>query len=109
MALPAIVNISLYAGDDFSQELAFDDEDGLPINLTGATIAAKWKPSYGSSTSQAFTVVVDDAVNGEVTVSLTDTATATMTNGVWDLQSTSAGGAITTLVGGRVSVYQQVT
>lgn len=107
-SLPGVLNLSMYAGDTFSQEMAFSDDNDTPINLTGATVTAQWRSVGSSATSVAFTVVVDNAAAGEVTVSLTATATAELKSGVWDLQM-SAAGVVSTLVGGSVTVYPQVT
>ena len=108
MPIPARLPLEIYAGDDFSTDLTFEEDD-LPIDLTGATITAQWRKSKYSETSVSFVVTVTSAVGGEVTLSMGKVATATLNDGHWDIQAVLAGGSVRTLARGTVKVIKDIT
>lgn len=70
--------ITLYQGDDWSQQLDFTDADDAPINLTGSTFEARATKS--GETTINLTVSVNNAA-GTATLTLTDSQTSAMRAG----------------------------
>ena len=74
---PGTYNITLQRRADYSVLLQFKDSTGTVINLTGYTAYAQvW--NEGRTTKYAdFAIAYTDRINGQITISLTDTQTAT--------------------------------
>jgi hypothetical protein len=74
---PGTYNITLQRRADYSVLLQFKDSTGTVINLTGYTAYAQvW--NEGRTTKYAdFSVAYTNRTNGQITISLTDTQTAT--------------------------------
>ena len=74
---PGTYNITLQRRADYSVLLQFKDSTGTVINLTGYTAYAQvW--NEGRTTKYAdFSIAYTDRTNGQITISLTDTQTAT--------------------------------
>ena len=74
---PGTYNITLQRRADYSVLLQFKDSTGTVINLTGYTVYAQAWDEARSTKYADFGVVYTDRTNGQVTISLTDTQTAT--------------------------------
>ena len=74
---PGTYNFTLQRRADYSTLLQFKDSTGTAINLTGYTVYAQAWDKARSTKYADFTVVYTDRVNGQVTIKLTDTQTAT--------------------------------
>ena len=74
---PGTYNITLQRRADYSVLLQFKDSNDAVINLTGYTAYAQvW--NEGRTTKYAdFSIAYTDRTNGQITISLTDTQTAT--------------------------------
>lgn len=74
---PGTYNISLQRRADYSVLLQFKDSSDAVINLTGYTAYAQvW--NEGRTTKYAdFSIAYTNRTNGQITISLTDTQTAT--------------------------------
>jgi len=74
---PGTYNITLQRRADYSVLLQFKDSTGTVINLTGYTAYAQvW--NEGRTTKYAdFSIAYTNRTNGQITISLTDTQTAT--------------------------------
>ena len=74
---PGTYDITLQRRADYSVLLQFKDSTGTVINLTGYTAYAQvW--NEGRTTKYAdFSVAYTNRTNGQITISLTDTQTAT--------------------------------
>jgi|TARA_R100000030_G_scaffold99718_1_gene91185 hypothetical protein len=74
---PGTYNITLQRRADYSVLLQFKDSTGTVINLTGYTAYAQvW--NEGRTTKYAdFAIAYTNRTNGQITISLTDTQTAT--------------------------------
>ena len=74
---PGTYNITLQRRADYSVLLQFKDSSDAVINLTGYTVYAQvW--NEGRTTKYAdFSVAYTNRTNGQITISLTDTQTAT--------------------------------
>lgn len=98
-------------GDDWSIPGTLES-GGAPVNLTGATVTAMLRPSVESSTlTETFTVTVNDATAGTVTLSLTDAETALIKPGTYayDIQVVLAGVTTTYGAGSKLTVLGDAT
>ena len=77
---PGTYNITLQRRADYSVLLQFKDSTDSAIDLTGYTAYAQaW--NEGRSTKYAdFAIAYTNRANGQITISLTDTQTATFTD-----------------------------
>lgn len=74
---PGTYNFTLQRRSDWSLILQFKDSTGTAINLTGYTVYAQAWDKARSTKYADFTVAYTDRSDGKVTISLTDTQTAT--------------------------------
>jgi hypothetical protein len=107
-------NLTLYAGDTFDMTFCLKQKGtGLPVDLTGCVPKAQVRTSAQDSTVMAEIdadiMVQSGAGIGKVILHLTPTQTATMTNGVWDVQLTWPDGSIKTYLNGSVTIIPEVT
>lgn len=115
MTTPATYNIVTYQGDDDSFILTYSN-GGIIADLTGYSAKMDVRSSrnatdtVASFSSGAGTITIDPTY-GKITVPFSNTITAALSPAdyVYDLQITSATGAVTTIVSGLFSVMQEVT
>lgn len=111
-ALPGVLNLRLYKGDDFARGMQFTDSDGNGIDITGWTFLAQVRETPGGDTVLAtFTVTVTDAATGNLDIELAAADIDDLETGrllAWDLQVT-ASGAVRTYVRGSVKVDTDVS
>jgi hypothetical protein len=86
---------------------------GLPVNLTGFTAAMQFRP-FVLSTTILYDATPDIVLGGIfgtifLTIDAADTESFTWFNGVYDLLMTSAGGQVTRLLQGTVTISSGVT
>jgi hypothetical protein len=106
-ARPMQVDLNVYAGDDLTLRIDVTDNAGAAFDLTGYTPAAQVRATADAGTAIDFDATV---LANTVTVSLDSATTETLPQkAVWDVQVTSATGVVTTLAGGKVTVYAGVT
>ena len=110
MAVNPVINISIPQGSDFSETFVSTESDGSASNLAGYSGAAKLKKHYDATDSTSFSVSIT-AVTGEVTISLTDDQTTSLTPGryYYDVRLTSGSGARSRLVEGMAFVRAGIT
>ena len=100
-------------GSTFSTILTLtDDTTNLPINVSNYTINANIKKSYYSANNTAiFTSTINDAGNGNVTISLTSDSSANIKSGryVYDVKVTSPTNVVTRIVEGILTVTPRVS
>jgi hypothetical protein len=108
-ALPAGVDVALYAGDDFEMTVKVSDANGNPVILTGTTPKSEIRATQAATVVLAtFTVTTVDPSTYKLT--LTGAITAALpASAVWDLQVTDATSKVTTLAAGKVKVTAEVT
>ena len=96
---------------DFSTNINLDDTQGDAINLSGYLASSQMRKSYYSSTAHDFTVVISNAGQGEITLSMDSANTANMSPGryVYDLTITDTNDVITRVVEGIVIVSPGAT
>lgn len=109
----AIENLTIEQGATFSRVVNVS-ESGVLKNLTGYLARAQIRRTAGNaSIVQAITCTLTDAVNGEITITISaaDTAALTDTNGVWDMELDDQGGTpvVIRLLKGKVSISPNVT
>ena len=111
-------NAQITTGDDYSAVVTLRDSDGAtpPVyttpNITGRTYACQIRPTAISATIVAtFTVTVTDGPGGEFTMTLANAVTALLSpmTATFDIQETTAGGTVTTVVRGVVEIVSDVT
>lgn len=89
-----------------------DDTTNLPIDVTGYTINANIKKSYYSANNTAvFTSTINDASNGNVTISLTSGTSVNIKAGryVYDVKVTSPTNIVTRIVEGILTITPRVS
>jgi hypothetical protein len=110
--MAVISNLYIDQGTDFSAVIDVVDANGDAVDLTGYTVAAQIRKTYGSSSATAsFTATVSNAASGKITLTLTDTVTAAIDSGryVYDVNVTSSGGTVTRVIEGQAVITPGVT
>ena len=110
--MAVLSNLSVDQGTDFSAEVIVEDANGDVANLTGYTGAGQIRKTYSSSTATNFVVVVTNATQGLLTLSLANGITNAMKSGryVYDVEITeTANGEKTRVVEGQVTINPGVT
>tara|TARA_R110002153_G_scaffold6602_1_gene30361 strand:+ start:418 stop:768 length:351 start_codon:yes stop_codon:yes gene_type:complete len=103
-------------GATFAQTLTLKDANDTLIDLTGFTGSMHFRQNPDSDT----TVLDISTTNGRMvlngtagtlvcTVSATDTAALTATDGIFDCEVTSGGGIVTRLIEGTYSIRRNIT
>ena len=105
-------NLTIDQGSNFFSSVSVEGANGLPFDLTGYTARGQIRRSYLSTTAYAFTALINNPTDGEIDISLGNTATSQMKPGryVYDIeivQGTS--GEVTRVVEGQVEVTPGVT
>lgn len=80
---PGTYNFTLQRRADYSVLLQFKDSTSAAIDLTGYTVYAQAWDKARSTKYADFTVVYTNRTNGQVTLKLTDTQTATFIDEVY--------------------------
>ena len=74
--MATVRNIVIDQNADYSEQFTAKDDTGTVIDLTGKTVSAKLRKSYGSSTATTFTAATVSATAGTYTLALTDAQNA---------------------------------
>jgi len=108
MADPA--NHDIYQGDDYAADVTVTLEDGTPADITGYTAQAQVRLAVADVDPVVVATFATDVQSPQVFLSLTHDQTKVMSGRyVWDLQLVDAGGIVTTILYGNVSVKAEVT
>jgi hypothetical protein len=96
---------------DFSTNINLDDTQGDAINISGYSASSQMRKSYYSSTAYNFNVVISNAAQGEILISMDSANTANMSPGryVYDLTITDPNSIVTRVVEGIVIVSPGTT
>lgn len=108
----ARLDITVWTGRTFTKVLRLIDRNKDYIDLTGYSVAAKIKTAPGGTLIVAMTGTITDASNGEITLTIDDSATAALTaqNGVWDIMLTDgSSNKLPPYVGGNAVIKASVT
>ena len=104
-------NFEFTRGDDWTVVFEMTTDGVTPLSVSGRTYAMQMRTSAdAAATTASFTCTVGGTGTNEVTCTLQDATTATVTPGtyVWDLQET-ASGVVSTLGSGQIKVQADVT
>ena len=106
-----ISNIFIDQGSDFSLTVDVQNALGNALDLTGYTIAAQMRKTYGSTNASATFSTSHNGAYGQVVMQLTDSVTQALDAGryVYDLNITSGAGDKTRVVEGQAIVTPGVT
>lgn len=108
---PGSVPLALYRGDSYKWTLKVwqDSNKTVPYDLTGSTSKAEIRTAAAGVLITSMNVVVTPPNILVATLTAANSLLLTKTGGVWDLQVTTAGGDVQTLVAGAVTVTMDVT
>lgn len=108
--MAAIQNLVIDQGTTFNLIVTMTNLDGSAKDITTYTVSAQLRKSYYSNTYTDFTAEKTDAVNGEITISLTATQTSALKAGryVYDIEAASDDETIRVLEG-IITVTPEVT
>ena len=109
--MAAFSEIVIEQGATFNTTINVEDTAGAAINLFGYTANSMMRKSYYSTSATTITSTVTGTANGEVTLSVSATNTASLTPGryVYDVIITSPTSVVTRVVEGIVTVLPSVT
>ena len=107
--MPATYDLTAYRGDSFTRRFTFVDALDAPIDMSAGTWAAQVRTHTAAASSVDFVVDVSSAATGIVAISLDPTTTATVVEGVWDLQHTVSADSVDTVLEGAFCVSGDVT
>lgn len=105
-------NLTIDQGSNFFSSVSVEGANGLPFDLTGYTARGQIRRSYQSTTAYPFTALVNNPTDGEIDISLGNTATSQMKPGryVYDIEIVQGTtGEVTRVVEGQVEVTPGVT
>jgi hypothetical protein len=105
------LNLTIEQGADFQINLTVRNKDGTPLNLLGYTASSNLRKHYSSTTSYPFIVTFIDRINGRISLEMTDSVTANLTEGryVYDIYIESGNGKKTKVVHGMAIVSPGVS
>jgi hypothetical protein len=104
-------NLTINTHSDFSEDLELFQTGGNRTNLSGHTAQSQMRKHPDSSTSYSFAVGITSAVDGKLTLSMTDTVTAQIKPGryMYDLMLIRPNGDKTIVVEGMVNVRSGIS
>lgn len=104
-------NLTIDQGSNFLAYVDITDSEGNPLDLTGYSVAGQIRKTYSSLTAINFSAAVNSAVNGTISLTLSDTVTNGMKAGryVYDVEILSDSGSRTRVLEGQVEVTPGVT
>jgi hypothetical protein len=107
-ALPEIVDLNLYQGDDFVMALTVAYDNGDPADFTGAVVTAQIRRTTSDEDVLAHFF---PTVNANVITLWLPSAESSKISGtvVWDCNVTDVGARVTTVATGKVTVTAEVT
>lgn len=106
-ALPAVVNLSLYQGDDFTLLLNVSTPTGEPADLSQMTVESHIRPDPAGVLAGEFEPAVDGPV---ISLHLPGAVSSGLPlRCVWDAQITDQDDAVTTLAAGTITLTPEVT
>lgn len=113
--MATIKNLVIDQGTTFSLTVTVSDANENVMDLTGYTVRAQLRKSYGSTSYTSFTVALsEDPTDGQLTISLNDTQTSGLKSGryVYDIEIVSPvveGSEVTRVLEGIITVTPEVT
>jgi hypothetical protein len=104
-------NLDVVQGDDYVATVSVTNADGSPADISGYTAKAQIRQDVADEARRVDVEITTAVASPNVTLTIPHATTQTLTAAsyVWDLQLTSAGGQITTILAGTVIVTREVT
>lgn len=112
---PAEHDLYIVRGDTWQQDFIYESPADTPVDLTGYSARLQVrKARFSDSTLLALSsddgdITLDDEGNIQVTATAAVTALLDFSTARYDLELTSAGGIVTTLLEGEVRLIKDVT
>lgn len=110
MAAVSTVNLTIHKGTYFEETFFLTAEDGLGLNLNGASVIARIKKHPSTTQYYPFstTLTIGDS---SVKISMASTITAALQSGrnTYDILITSSAGIISKVVEGNIIVQETVS
>jgi hypothetical protein len=113
---PAVVDLVIQQGSDFSHVVSVLDTSGAILNLTGYTARMQIRAYVDSITTLEDMTTGNGKIGlngpaGQLTLQLTSAVTAAYTwrSGVYDLEVASSGNIVTRIMQGNISLSPEVT
>lgn len=113
--LAGVLHLKMEQGATFTQRLTWKI-DGSPVNLTSYSARMKVRrmvqePAILSLTTSTGGGIVLGGVNGTIDITVSATQTALLNAGkyMYDLELVTAGGVVTRLVKGRLTIDAEIT
>jgi hypothetical protein len=110
MQQPGVYDLTMYRGDSYRWRVALwqDTAATIPVDLTGATVAAEIRDKTAGTSVVTLGVVVTppNVIDLEMTPASYE---GCPTKGVWDLQVTYPDASVRTVLKGAVAVNGDVT
>jgi len=110
--MAAISNLVIDQGTTYSLTISVADATGAAVNLTGYTLRAQLRKSYGATSYTSFTTSAGAVpADGELTISLTDAQTSALKSGryVYDIEIVDTSSVVTRVLEGIVTITPEVT
>ena len=109
--MAARADIIIDQGTTFETVVTVTDDDGNVVNLTDYEAASQIRILHTSSSVTSTFVISNGGTNGQLTLTLSSSATGGMDAGryVYDVEVTTAAGVVSRVVEGIVTVNPQVT
>lgn len=110
--MATVSNLSIDQGTTYSVTIGVTDTTGSARDLTGYTGRAQLRRSYYTNSNVAFTVAINNPLDGEIELSLTANQTSALKAGryVYDLELVAnATSTVERVVEGIVTIYPEVT
>lgn len=104
-------NLFIDQGSTFSSNVTAYDSAGVALNLTGYTSRGMVKKWYSSNSSVSFNTSIPTPNTGIVNIALSANTTSAMSFGryVYDVEIVDAGGAVTRIIEGILTLNPEVT
>lgn len=109
--MAAFSEITIEQGATFNSTVDVEDIYGSPVNLTGYTTSSMMRKSYYSTSAIVITANVSNALQGEISLSISASNTANITPGryVYDVIINNGANTVTRVVEGIATVLPSVT
>lgn len=107
----AALNLTIEQGTDFEAKFTVRNKNGTPLNLLSYEATSSLKKHHTATTSYPFSVTFLDRAAGRIAISMTDTVSATLSEGryVYDVVLTSPTGLKSRALAGSVIVSPGVS
>jgi hypothetical protein len=110
---PAELDLKLYSADTVTIQFKFVDGAGAAVDMSGTwTAQIRVNAADPDPPVAAFTADATNAATGIILATLSSTASGSLAPGLpyaWDLEQTTAGGAVRTTHAGTITVVEDVT